>query len=214
MQPLHGIAFCLIHLSFRIIEARDWEYYMNVYDLFSISESGNINGIVTGDEYKKWHPTHSGVMDSSQESRLAEYINTMSTEQLVQRIQDRKQLPYMSNLIEYTLRRLDNWQIQKRMVEMGPGSVLPTDCHEKTITEFAGRCGLQNMAWRRKLRDFVDIILQLRKHALTACSSNLLDKNSLRQLKAKMTALQPGFQEACDVLGLPRETLVWDSHTW
>jgi hypothetical protein len=74
MQPLQGMAFCFIHLSVRIIEARDWEYEDNMYDLFSISESGNINGIVTGDEYKKWDPTPGGVMDSAQDDQLAGYI--------------------------------------------------------------------------------------------------------------------------------------------
>jgi hypothetical protein len=100
------------------------------------------------------------------------------------------------------------------MVEVDPNSVPPTYHREKTKSEYAYVCVVQNRRWRRKLRDLVDITLQPRKHSITACSSNLLDEISLRQLKAKMTALQPGFQEACDVLGLPREMLVWDSRTW
>src|SRR5271168_4725802 len=53
-------------------------------------------------------------MDSAQENQFAEYINALSTEQLVQR----KSLLYISNLFEHILRSLDGWQIQKRMVEM------------------------------------------------------------------------------------------------
>ena len=214
VQPLHGIAFCLIRINLSILEARDEAHYSNEYSIFSRPESSHINGLLTLDECKEGYPGPGFVADSVQEIRLAEYVNTYSREQIIQRIRDPKALPYMSKLFDYRLYMWESWKRQKRMVENDPNFVLPNVHKMKSKAEYAYICGLQDRISRQRLRGVYNLTLSLQKYIIAACSCNPLDDNSLRQLKAKMTALQPGFQETCEALGCPREQLVWDTQPW
>jgi hypothetical protein len=214
MEALHGIAFCLVRLNISILEARDHAHQNNDYNLFSDLESSHMDDLITADEYKKWYPTPGIPMDSAQETRLAEYTNTFPREQIIQRIRDPKALPYISKLFERRLMMYETWKVQRKMFENNPDFVVPTLHRERGKGDYTYTCVSECRLWRQSLRDLYNITLQLRNDAIAACSSNLLDDISLRQLKAKITALQLGFQEICDELGLPREKLVWDSQTW
>jgi hypothetical protein len=214
MQPLHGLAFCLIRLNIDILGARDSSHRRRDFNFFGAQESGHMDGLVTAGECKEGYQIPGSLMDGAQQTRLAEYVKTYSREQIIQRIRDPKALPYLLRIFEHRLMHSGGWRGQIRMVENDPTFVLPANHKEKVKADYAYECMLQYRLSRHILRDLYSTTLQLREYAITACSSHLLDDISLRQLKAKMTALQPGFQEACGELGLPREMLVWDSQTW
>jgi hypothetical protein len=214
MQLLRGIAFCLIRLNITILEARDDDHRRNYYSHFSSFESHYMNDLISPDEYNEGYPLPGIPMDGAREARLAGYINTYSREQIIQRIQDAKALPYLPKIFEHRLVMWNSWKVQKRMLENDPDFVIPAYRKEKSKSDYVGTCAFQYRSWHRRLRELYNITLQLRNFAIAACSSNLLDDISLRQLKAKMTALQPVFQETCNELELPREKLVWDSQTW
>ena len=214
MQLLHGIVFCLIRLNITILEARDDDHQRNYYSFFSRSESPYMNDLITPDEYKEGYPFPGIPMESAQEARLAEYINTYSREQIIQRIQDAKALPYLSKVFEHRLVMWNSWKVQKRMLENDANFIIPAHGKGKSKSDHAVTCMFEYRLWHRRLRELYNITLKLRNFTIAACSSNLLDDISLQQLKAKMTALQPVFQEACDELELPREKLVWDSQIW
>jgi len=213
-QPLHGIAYCLIRLNINILVARDVAHNDNDYSHFSHLESYHMNGLITADECKEWYSTPGIPMDSAQEARLAEYVSTYSSEQIIQRIRDPKALPYMTKLFELGLLRWESWKGQKRMAENDPDFVPPPLYKEKGKAEYVNICVYNYRLCCQKLRYLYNITLQLQKYSTIACSSSLLDDISLRKLKAKMTALQPGFQETCEALGCPREQLVWDTQPW
>jgi hypothetical protein len=214
MQPLHGIAFCLIRLNISILEARDNAHQNNDYSLFSSIESSHMNGLLTVDEYERLHTTSTISMDGAQEARLVEYINTFSTEQIIRRIRDPKALPYMPKMFENRLLTWETWKGQRKMLENDPDFVIPTQYKAGGKAEYANTCVYNYRILRQIIRNLYTITLHLRKHAIAACSSKMLDDISVRQLKAKMTALQPGFQETCEELGYPREQLVWDTQPW
>jgi hypothetical protein len=214
MQSLHGIAFCLIRLNTSILVARDNAHQNNDYSIFSSKEFSYMNSLITVDEYERWHTTSTISMDGEQETRLVEYINTFSTEQIIQRIQDPKALPYMPKLFESRLGIWETWKGQRKMLENDPDFVIPPQYKAVGKAEYANICVYNYRTSRQIIRNLYTITLQLRKHTITACSSKILDDTSIRQLKAKMTALQPGFQETCQELGYPREQLVWDTEPW
>jgi hypothetical protein len=213
-QPLHGIAYCLIRLNIHILVARDVAHNDSDYSHFSRLESNHMSGLITADECKEWYSTPGILMDSAQEVRLAEYVSTYSREQIIQRIRDPKALPYMTKLFELGLLPWETWKGQKRMAENDPDFVPPPLYKEKGKAEYVNICVYNYRLCCQRLRHLYNITLQLQKYSIVACSSGLLDDISLRQLKAKMTALQPGFQEACEALGCSRAQLVWDTQPW
>lgn len=169
---------------------------------------------MTEDEYKRWHHKYDRLMDGEQEAQLVEYVNNFSKEQAIQRIQEVKALPYMSKLFEQRLYMCQYWKSRRKVVEHNPDFEIPTPSSLTDKVDYFEKCLLSDRIYRWILRDLYNVVLQLQKHIIAAASSDLLDDISLKRLRAKMFALQSGFQEACEELGETKERLVWNSQTW
>jgi hypothetical protein len=123
----------------------------------------------------------------------------------------------MSKLFEHRLAQCQTWRAQRNFVENDPGFAVPVARYPQgdlAKFEFVHDCVTFDRIARWLLRDLYNNTSQLRMYVNKAASSNLLDHTLLRRLKSKMASLQVGFQEACGVLGHPREPLVWDTQPW
>jgi len=183
------------------------------HKMFTNDDSNHIDGLTTGIKFNKRYQYYfDHPIDGDQEALLVEHVNNLSKEQVVQQIQDIKALPYIAKVFERRLFLFQYWNSQKNLVEFNADFQLPSDLYADKAS-YMNQCFGQVRTHRQIIRDLYNMVLELQKHSIAAASSNLLDDISLNQLKAKMSALQPGFQETCELLGEPKQQLVWNSST-
>jgi len=176
--------------------------------VFTEFDCGHIPGLIARDEYQRWY-NNGGVIDCQQEATLVEFVNNLSRDEAIQRIREIGELPYLPKLFPSLILQ---YQYSKLQIKLADISLDLLGGTEKA--EYIGKCVKHDQTNRWTLQEIYNVVLQLQRHVVQATASGFLDEVSLKRLRAKMSAIQPGFRDACEELGEPKQYLVWNSQTW
>jgi hypothetical protein len=217
-RVLYDIVFCLVRLDLCTLETATAATDRRDQSLFGWDDHDHIKNLLSEGPLNN---LHFGLYDGHepQELRVRQFIEALTTDQVIYCIRDSKTLPYFSRLFEQKLTICQMALARKQVVDASHDFTVPGDMIEAfgegfSKSEYADYCVRECRGARIALRFVYNVALQLRDYIPKAVSQGLLDETSLERLKPKMSAMQEHFHETCNELGKPTQDLLWEKKSW